>query len=570
MPNQKDLLRTKTLSAQAKKRQANGEAPEMRSVLVDFSEMDPTGEPTRSCDKCGNLFDQDFYPDRNSYSAFKTCQSCRAKLARKKEEDVKSNDQHEVSTLMLPFDMFPWQVEARDLFRSHRFSVWDIGNRGGKDFTANMIGIEYFVECLNENRAVEIPTLAPSVLWWIVAPDYKLAKQNWRDLKKQFPREWVVALDNTNMIMETIAGGVIEVRSAYDPEQLVAAGVDLCTITEGARIKDLLIVVANVEARLNSPHRGLVRDRNGMRYGQGKMIINSTPIGKNQFYQVFCWGKKDHPDYSSNWVSIQHPWTCNLINAELADTIVRTKYGEVTYAQDLERRLGTRLYRQNYMADFLASDGTVFKDFEDKCVTNIFSPVFNLQQKEDRDKYSIEWRATVTHHRYRIGYDPATGSATDSPVFAIRDMYDNKIVQQFDMFGKNYDEQWDMIAYWSRRYNHAPCAWLRTGHTAIEGQLSKRGVSEIPLNEQGENKRMLVQSLEIAVQNNDVKVLIDGNVDAQTLVYQMNDYSEVDGKYSNMTMEHDDFVSALYACYFDYSIKEAVIPYMGIIRQINI
>lgn len=134
--------------------------------------------------------------------------------------------------------------------------------------------------------------MAPSVLWWIVAPNERLAKQNWRDLKKQFPKSWIVACDNTNMVMETICGGVIEVRSAYDPEQLVGSGVDLCTVTEAARIKDLLVAVANIEARLNSPQRGLASDRKGAMYGAGEMIINSTPLGKNGFYTVFCWEQR--------------------------------------------------------------------------------------------------------------------------------------------------------------------------------------------------------------------------------------------------------------------------------------
>ena len=45
---------------------------------------------------------------------------------------------------------------------------------------------------------------------------------------------------------------IIEVHSAYDPESLVAVGLDLVTITEAARIADLEDVWSNIEGRLNS------------------------------------------------------------------------------------------------------------------------------------------------------------------------------------------------------------------------------------------------------------------------------------------------------------------------------
>lgn len=429
-----------------------------------------------------------------------------------------------------------------------------------------MIGIWYFVQCLNENRAINHPEMAPSVLWWIIAPTEPMAKQNWRDLKKQFPKEWIVAISNSTMTMETIGGGIIEVRSAYNPESLVGVGLDLVTITEGARIGDLNIVWANLEARLGSPGRGLEIDRKGKKYGQGKAIINSTPIGKNYFYEMWKWGQKGSSEYSSAWISYQLPWTCNPANEELANTIVKTKYGEMTYEEDMRRRMGERLYRQNYLADFLAMDGTVFKDFEEKCVQNIFN--MGLGAKE-RENYIKEWMDPVPYHSYRIAYDPATGSSADSPAVIVRDLNTNRVVMVVDLYGKNYDQQWDEISYISRRYNYAPCVWLRTGHTAIENQLAKRGVVEIPIDEMGGKKANYIQSLERAIQNNDIHVLLDGTEVVQRFVLQMNDYTEKAGKYSNEQQDHDDFVSACYAAWYDYSEQETKVAYCGMMGTVR-
>ncbi len=433
-------------------------------------------------------------------------------------------------------------------------------HNSGKDKASIMIGIKYFIECLNENRAIDDPMMVPPVLWWQLAPTEKMAKQNWRELKAYFPKQWIVAVSDSNFQMETVGGGIIEVRSGYASEDLVGVGLDFCSISEAARFKDLALAWANLEARLNSPGRGRKKDRAGHQYGQGKALINSSPIGKGDFYDLFCFGQKDHPNYSSNWWSCQYPWTCNPINKELADSIVKTRYGEMTYEESLRRQIGERTFRSNYLADFLAEDGTVFKNFEDNCVVNIFTGPDKIAPGE-RKAFIENWREPKPFANYVGGYDPATGSSSDSPAFVIRCTDDNRVVRVFDLYGKNYEQQWNFIAAMCKTYNYAPINFLRTGHTAIEGQFAKRGITENPLDEQAGNKAKLVQTLELAVENSDVKVLNDGTKETMTLIYQMNDYSENKGKYANDKQPHDDFVSAMYAAFADYSVDEPVIQY---------
>lgn len=541
----KNNLKTRQIQEDRKK----GKQPKVYNIIKseeDFSNP-ASGEKISKCQRCGNKFEQMFYSAQNRYSNFKLCPSCRRKIALEKQQGTKEVEQ---TIATLPFKPFPWQKRAGEDFENVRFQVIAAANRLGKDRYTVMTGIRYFVECLNENRHVNNPDMVPPVLWWQVAPTEKIAKQNWRELKKYMPKQWIVACSDSTYTMETIGGGIIEVRSAYNPEDLVSVGLDLVTITEAARIKDLDIVWANLEARLNSAGRGREKDRKGKSYGAGKAIINSSPLGKNYFYKMYLFGKAGSDEYSSNWVSYQYGWRENPFMDELADSIVHTKFGDMTYEEDLRRKIGDRLFRQNYLADFLAMDGTVFKDFEEKCVKNLFD--MGLSKKQ-RDDYAKEWNEPVPYHNYRIGYDPATGSSSDTPAVVVRDIETNRIVQVVDLYGKNYDQQWDEISFISRRYNYAPCAWLRTGHTAVENQLAKRGVVEIPLDEQAGNKAKYIQSLERAIQNEDVHVLLDGTETVQTLVLEMCDYTEKAGKYSNEQQEHDDFVSAMYAAYYDYS-----------------
>ncbi len=548
-------MEVKTPKRRGRKRK-NSENIEMVEVLQKPKEWTepPKGEEYSICKKCGNEFQQDYYAEQNIYSNYRTCKECRIKEAREKEK--KSNENYSSQKALLDYEPFKAQQKMHDSFEIHRFLLLCCGNRFGKDRFTIMAFIIYFVDCLNENRHIDHTDMVPPVYGWIVAPTERMARQNWKELKKYFPKEWIVAISDSTLVMNTIGGGVIEVRSAYDPEALVGVGLDIVAITEAARIKDLAAVWANLEARLSSPGRGREKDRKGHSYGMGKAIINSSPLGKNYFYTMWTWGQKDHPNYSSMWESFQFSWDENPVNKELANTKILTKYGEMLYSEDLRRRLGNNVYRQNYLGEFLDDEGTVFKNFEEKCVKQLD---FKLKAKQKREIIE-EWQMAKPYNVYRIGYDPATGGSGDTPAIVIRDKSENRIVKIISLYGKKYDEQWDTISFYSKLYNNAECAYGITGHTAIEGQLAKRGVLEIPLDEHGTKKSEYINNLERAIENNCCQILYDGEEATQTLIYEMNDYSFINGRYKNKEQAHDDFVSAMYFCYFDFDKVEIIIP----------
>lgn len=555
---------------QVKKEAKKNATPKVYDILKksqDQHDTPPKGEQFSTCKTCGAKFEQEYMGETNRYSSFKTCHDCRAKLRTKKEQKLKENGELvEGYVGVLDYNPYPWQRQAHKDFENVSYQVLACGVRTGKDRYTNMQGIMYFIECLNENRLVKKPEMVPAVYWWQIAPTEKIALQNWRELKKFFPKQWVVAVSDSTMTMQTVGGGVIEVRSAYDPESLVGVGLDLVTITEAARIKNMETVWANLEGRLSSPGRGREKDRRGKSYGSGKAIINSSPIGKNYFYKMFCWGQKNHGEYVNDFISYQLPWTANPSNEERASEIVKTKYGEMTRAENMRMRLGRR-YDQDFLASFEASDGTVFKNFEENCVVNLFSGEYSLMTPEQRKQFIKEWSNPNPHKEYRLAWDIATGSSADSPTLGIMDMEEKRIVRIFDLYGKGYDEQYDTIAYWSKLYNNAPCVYSLTGHTAVEGQLAKRGVYEITVNEQGENKKNFVQTLERAVQNSAFQILHDGSNEICQLIFQMNDYTELNGKYGNNEGDHDDFVSMLYIMFHDFEIEEEKNPFFGLLLE---
>lgn len=505
----------------------------------------PKNSSVGICNFCGNKFEQELKSD-GKYANHRLCPNCRK---------TKDNS-NKPSVSVVNYSPFEWQKEAEELLENHRIMVLACGARTGKDRFSIMMLIKYVGCFINENRNIHNPDLTPSFRVWVIAPTLGMANQNFCELKRFLPKSWIKKVKEAEMSFELLTGGYIEVKSAYDEESLVGVALDFCVITEADRIKNLEGVWANIAMRLISPGTGRDIDRQGRKSGCGKCIINSSPTKKGYFYQMYKWGQPDDDEYDADFISINLPSYANPYVKEELERIKHTKYGDITQFEDLKRKFSPERFARDVLGQFIDGTGTVFNEFKQKCVVDIFAETKNLSE-ESRKKFIKNWQEPIPGVIYRIGYDPATGSSADDPAIVVRNMSSNQIVFVESLYGKNYDQQWDEIAYVSRRYNYASCCWLRTGHTPVENQLAKRGVQEIPLNEQGGHKADYVQSLARAVQNCDIQVLDTGDKANTKLIKQMSDYTEEDGKYSNSSEAHDDFVSAMYAVYYDYSEETA-------------
>lgn len=112
-----------------------GQPQKVYNLVKDYDEINdgkPKGNPTCICKRCKKEFEQDYVPDRNTYTDWKTCKDCRSLLAEKKSKAIiKTDKEKEVSVARLPYTPYPWQVEAEQAFETHRFTVLACGNRSG-------------------------------------------------------------------------------------------------------------------------------------------------------------------------------------------------------------------------------------------------------------------------------------------------------------------------------------------------------------------------------------------------------------------------------------------------------
>lgn len=490
------------------------------------------------CKECGKPFQQIWREEYEAYTSFKTCGSCRMKNAR--------------GGMNVAVEYTPHWGQQLVHDSEARFKVIAAGARWGKDRCSIMEGIRYFIQILNEDRDA---SMIPHALWWIIAPTDTIARQNWRELMTNLPKEIVVDVSKTTKTIETVNGGIIEVHSAYDPESLVAVGLDLVTITEAARISDMEDVWSNIEARLNSPGRGL--------NGQGGMaIINSSPLGTNYFYKMWKWGQKDTSEWDPDWESWRFSTWDNPHMAVRGDQI--TKNGR-TYRQNLERRMSRNRYRQDYLAEFLSQVNVVFPNYER--VMRKAPP--DLIKQEDIDAFWRKWEEPEPFEKYTIGYDPA--SSGDGKPCVIRNSR-GRVVKIDPMASLGWDAQWDRIAFYSQLYNGAHCNFGQTGvGETIGSQLTKRGVPNTPIPEQGRNKERLVEDFSIVVEQQWCEIPWSQETENQLKDYIMVMRPGQSTQYKNGSSdEYDDIVSALYFCFSDFQAPAIVLPGMfrmrGVVR----
>jgi len=442
------------------------------------------------------------------------------------QADANANDG--VRQAILPYTPHEKQVLIHQ--SPARFKLLAAGSRFGKDRCMVMEFIQRFAEMLSEDRG---PELVPTVYGWFVAPTYKMASQIWREFQSYFPREWVVDYWKSDYMISTINGGLIEVRSADDPDALVGVGLDIVLITEAARIKNLEEVWANLETRLMSPGRG-PGGRGGI------ALINSTPKGAHtQFHRMFRWGQKDDPLYDPNWESWQF---ASFENPYLTDK-------DADFFERIKKRYPERIYRQEILAEFLADGQSVFPTAEE-CAT-----YDGPETPEPGETYVIGW-------------DPAR--SIDYSGVAIRNSK-GQVVKVEQWSGKSWTTQVDLIEYYAKLYNYAHIVVDRTGlGETLPEALIQRGLSVEAIYFSNQEKEKMVNHLAMLIEQKAISYPNDPVLLAELKDYGYSISPTGNIKYGNSTKgTHDDLCTALFLCMKSYNLPEITIPWMGLLGGIK-
>lgn len=499
---------------------------------------------TGVCQDCGKIFTQGFRIDSKTgkriFNKYKYCEKCRKIISKKSE--VKT------AKVSIKYQPYPWQQKFHN--SKKRFKVISGAARTGKDRSCTMEFTNKFIQMLNEDRDY---TYVPKVHGWIIAPTYKLAGQLLREIMNTFPRELVVNYDKENYSIDTINGGLIEFRSADDPDSLVSVGLDIVWITEAARIKQFDIVIGNITDRLDSPGRG----PNGT---GGLLLVNSSPRGRTFFNEVCKWGieggRKQRPNWETFYVSRwDNPYFASLKNKVFDERIFKwvdrgdDPYlaNQRTYEEDLMLSRSDRQYREDILG--LPSDdaGTQFPNFREQAV--IDKPFVS---KDELRQYIQDIKTPKPYYTYSIGYDPA--KSIDGACVVVYCEQTGEIVDLMQLEKIPYNVQINVyIKDLVKKWNYAIVRYGKTGlGEALEDIFKLAGIVYIAYPEQGRNKEKLVENLTTLIKSDKFKIHNISDI-AEKAIRQFEDYGfdiSEKGKtitYSNMTAGgHDDFVSASY------------------------
>lgn len=285
------------------------------------------------------------------------------------------------------YDAFERQQEVHD--SDARFRVIVAGRRGGK----TVCGAYEFVRTMLANFDFH---------GWVVAPTYKMllvAEDEVKRLLECVP--WMIkkkSVKDKRITLEN--GGMIHFRSGDNPDALRGAGLDILWIDEGAFLKKEALEILRV----------CVSDK------EGKIIVTTTPKGKNWLYDWYLRGKSGVAGYESfHWETRENPyfpeaeWTA--VEQELPEAFFSQEYkaqfidGQSGAFRGVEKIVRRNRQKLNARGPFsLGVDLAKHQDFtvllvmaDDGHVVEMvrFKDVEWPKQKARIDALAEKWKATV-------------------------------------------------------------------------------------------------------------------------------------------------------------------------------
>ncbi len=171
-----------------------------------------------------------------------------------------------------------------------------------------------------------------------MAPTYPMTAPGWREIKflaQQIPGTEV----NLSERMVTLpGGGLVQVKSSDNPDRLRGEGLDFVVLDECAYM---------TEETWTESIRPALSDR------KGGAIFISTPKGRNFFFRLFIGAADRKPE----WQAWRYPTAANpFIDPQ-----------EIQYAKET---LPERVFRQEYLAEFIDDAGGVFRGVR-ACIRNV-------------------------------------------------------------------------------------------------------------------------------------------------------------------------------------------------------
>lgn len=382
-------------------------------------------------------------------------------------------------SIQMALNIQPHRGQKAILRSKNRFCVVACGRRFGKTETAKLMILEM--------------ALRGADCWWL-SPTYKMAGQVWRDLRRSVRRLPGLQISEGDRRLETTSGGTITIRSAHAPDFLRGAGLHFAVLDEAAFMPpDLWPEVV----------RPMLLDKHG-----GALFL-STPWGRNWFYDLYRLGHdKQQPDWRSfHFTTYDNP----LLDRAEIDAIRRVT--------------PERIFRAEYLAEFLDDAGEVFRGLRDAAT----APANATPQPGALYVAGVDW-----------------GRSHDYTAIAVIDVEARRMValDRFHHIGwelqrgrlKALCAIWNPRAIWAEENS--------IGAVNIE-ELQKDGLPVRPFRMTAASKGPLIEALALAIERRDLALLPDETLLGELAAYGLERLAGGGFRYSAPPGLHDDTVIAL-------------------------
>lgn len=257
------------------------------------------------------------------------------------------------------------------------FFVLCFGRQSGKSFFCKKLALD---------RAIN---MREKVMW--VAPAISTAQTHWDDIEAVITRAQekgfkIKSINQSRKQIKFLGGGQITIRSAIQPDRLRGPSLDLIILDEAAFFPD----GKNTFESIIQPM---------VTATGGKIVLASTPNGRNWFYDIYKKGLDPKNEFYKSWTS----------------TSFDSPYQNIKLLEEIRTSIPAKKWREEYLAEFLADAGGVFAGVEEASTLDMLY-------------------APLPGHDYVMGVD--IGFVNDETAVCIIDKYTREQV---------YGESWSNV-----------------------------------------------------------------------------------------------------------------------------
>jgi phage terminase large subunit-like protein len=328
-----------------------------------------------------------------------------------------------------------------------------------------------------------------------LAPTFSMARRMWRDLCNILA-PLTVEKSEQEKELRLLGGGTIRIYSLESFDRIRGEHFALVVIDEAAMVPDL-------EEAWTKAIRPTLTDL------QGRAVFLSTPRGRQYFWLLFQRGSD--PRYPA-WASFQAPTS---VNPHIRASEIEEMRGE----------LPERVFRQEVLAEFLSTEGAVFRNIEACAV-------------------AAPQSGPVDGHSYVMGAD--FGRTNDATAVIVYDLTLRAAVTLDRYVEPQLSVQVDRIDALCRLWR--PLTVLAESNSfgiGITQALQKRGLPVQPFVTTNATKAHIIDALALALETAAVSFVPDEVLKAELYAYESETLPSGLVRYSAPSGQHDDTCVAL-------------------------